>query len=373
MKMTHQYAIVFLVSLALLLIGISTAPMMFDESYYVGAAHNFIAETPSSNPVHPPLAKYFIALSIRMFGDGPFGWRFPSAVAGAMVAVSVFGLAWEMTDTLHTAYIAWLLTVANGFWFVMSRVAMLSIFELAFETAGVWAFMYAAQNDVHKNETQPSHAQKRFAQKGADSLRWFALSGALFGLSIGCRWCGVIGLLVCVAYALFYCRPFVKSVTVMAGSAILAYAVSWVPLLVREHRTLRYLFTANVFIYEFHRHAPGDPRLGEVWWSWIFRLQPQPALGYLVGNPIIGVLGLAAVVFLIWQKKLFLPALYIAHVLQWAIGVRPLTFYYYYLEAFTWLTLALAVALQGVAVRRVRLDVVTTGCAAVAFVYWCQM
>jgi hypothetical protein len=68
-----------------------------------------------------------------------------------------------------------------------------------------------------------------------------------------------------------------------------------------------------------------------------------------------------------------LPALYIAHLMQWAIGTKPLTFYYYYFEAFTWLTVALAVAMQGVAIRRVRLDVVATACALAVFVNWYAM
>ena len=355
--MPHRYAMVFLVSVAILVVGISASPIMFDEPAYVDAARNFIAGTPSVNPQHPPLAKYFIALSIKTFGDYPFGWRFPSAIAGALLALSVFGFTFTLTRTLHTSYVAWLLIMANGFWFVMGRVAMLAIYELAFEAAGVWAFMAALQKEKEQGK----------------NLHLFAASGALFGLSIGCRWVGVVGLAVCVAYALLHSRPFIKPAALMAGTAISVYAASWVPLILREHRTTRYLIMANTFIYQFHRHAEGDPRLGEAWWSWIFRFQPQPSLSYLVGNPVIGVLGLVAVAALLWQGKPLLPALYIAHVAQWAIGVKPLTFYYYYFEAFTWLTIALAVALQGVAVRRVRLDVVTTACAAASFVHWFSM
>src|SRR5580704_2217840 len=119
MTALNRYAMVFFISPAILVGGISTAPMTFDEPAYVGAARNFIAGTPSVNPEHPPLAKYFIALSIKTFGDCPFGWRFPSAVAGALLALSLFGLTFKLTDNLHTSYVAWLLIVANGFWFVM--------------------------------------------------------------------------------------------------------------------------------------------------------------------------------------------------------------------------------------------------------------
>ncbi|MFZ0684373.1 MAG: glycosyltransferase family 39 protein [Terriglobales bacterium] len=347
MTTLHRYAMVFCVSLAILVVGISTAPIMFDEPAYVGAARNFIAGTPSVNPEHPPLGKYFIALSIQTFGDYSFGWRFPSALAGALAALSIFGLTLRLTRDVHTAYVAWLLMVANGFWFVMGRVAMLAIFELAFEAAGLWVFIIAVQTK---------------------KLRWFAGCGALFGLSVGCRWVGVVGLAVCVGYVVVLCRPFVRRVAAMGAAAVSVYAASWIPLILREHRTTEYVVMANTFIYQFHRHAEGDPRIGEAWWSWIFRFQRQPSLAYLVGNPVIGILGLVALVVLLWKKQPLLPALYAAHLLQWAVGVKPLTFYYYYFEAFTWLTVALAVAMQGVTIRKVRLDVVTTACAAAAFV-----
>jgi dolichyl-phosphate-mannose-protein mannosyltransferase len=336
MKAPHKYALVFAVSLTILVAGISTAPMTFDEPAHVGAARNFLAEKPSINTEHPPLAKYFIALSIKTFGDNPLGWRFPSALAGAFLALSLFGLTLRLSEGWHTAYIAWLLTIANGFWFVMSRVALLSIFELAFEAAAVWAFVIAAH---------------------AKSARRFVLSG-------------VVGLVVCVAYAALWSRTQLKRLALMCGVASVVYAISWIPLLIREHRAAQYLIAANKFIYQFHRHAKGDPQLGEAWWSWLFRLQPQPSLLYLVGDPVIEILGLVAVVILLWRRKPLLPALYIAHVLQWAIAIKPLTFYYYYFEAFTWLTVALAVAMQRVTIKRVRLDVVVTACAMLMFVHW---
>jgi 4-amino-4-deoxy-L-arabinose transferase-like glycosyltransferase len=344
---------VFLVSLAILVGGISSAPMTYDEPAYVGAARNFIAGTASVNPEHPPLAKYFIALSIQVFGDYSFGWRFPSALAGALLALSVFGLTLTLTGSLHTSYVAWLLILANGFWYVLGRVAMLAVFELAFEAAGVWVFMVALE-----------------ALAPVQAWRWFAFSGALFGLSVASRWCGAVGLLVCLAYALFYYRPFLKSVVALSATAAAVYAASWIPLLAREHRTTRYLLEANRFIFDFHRYAKGDPRVGQMWWSWIIRFQPQPSLSYLIGNPVVGILGLIGVGVLLWQKKALLPALYFAHILQWAIAIKPLTFYYYYFEAFTWLTVASAVAMQGVTIRRVRLDVVATACAGAVFVNW---
>jgi dolichyl-phosphate-mannose-protein mannosyltransferase len=351
-----HYATVFSLSLALLVIGISStiwsAPMTFDEPAYVEAARDFIARTPSVNPEHPPLAKYVIALSIEVLGDNGFGWRLPSALAGALLALSAFGLTLRLTRDVQTAYVAWLLLIANGFWFVMGRLAMLPIYEVALETAGVWAFLIAVE-------------EQKFA--------WFLWSGALFGLSIGCRWCGAVGLLVCLAYALLadgarFIRQL-KNAIAIASTAIVVYAITWIPLIWREHRSARYWFAANAYIYEFHRSAAANARIGEAWWTWFVRFQPQPSLTYVIANPVIGVLGMVAVVTLLGRRKRLLPALYLAHVMLWASGVKHITFYYYYFEAFTWLTVALAVALEGVEIHRVRLNVVATACAVAAFVY----
>ena len=86
---------VFAISVLLLLFNLSHAPMMFDEGVYVGAAREFLTGAPSSNPEHPPLAKYFIAASIKIFGDTPFGWRFPSTLAGGLVAVGGTFFMWK--------------------------------------------------------------------------------------------------------------------------------------------------------------------------------------------------------------------------------------------------------------------------------------
>ena len=64
-----------------LLIGI-TAPdkFIFDEVHYVPAARQMlepVMPSPMLNPMHPPLAKQIIALSIHVLGDNPLGWRYP--------------------------------------------------------------------------------------------------------------------------------------------------------------------------------------------------------------------------------------------------------------------------------------------------------
>ena len=72
-------AVISLAFLALVLhrIGLPSQ-LYFDEVHYVPAARQMLEPVmpqPMLNPMHPPLAKQLIALSIHSFGDGPLGWR----------------------------------------------------------------------------------------------------------------------------------------------------------------------------------------------------------------------------------------------------------------------------------------------------------
>ena len=43
-----------------------------------------VMPAPMLNPMHPPLAKQLMALSIRTFGDVPLGWRYRSVPFGSL-------------------------------------------------------------------------------------------------------------------------------------------------------------------------------------------------------------------------------------------------------------------------------------------------
>jgi hypothetical protein len=60
-----------------------TGKIYFDEVHYVPAARQMlepVMPAPMLNPMHPPLARQLMALSIRTFGDAPLGWRYPSVL-----------------------------------------------------------------------------------------------------------------------------------------------------------------------------------------------------------------------------------------------------------------------------------------------------
>ena len=91
--------IIFVIAHFAMLVGITTPEKFyFDEVHYVPAARQMLEPVmpqPMLNPMHPPLAKQLIALSIHSFGDVPLGWRYPAVLFGALAIVAVYlcGLA----------------------------------------------------------------------------------------------------------------------------------------------------------------------------------------------------------------------------------------------------------------------------------------
>ena len=104
MKNAYLILIAFAASWGLLAINLTShngpagrTGIVFDEYGYTQAARDFIAGTPTFNPEHPPMAKYFIAVGIKTLGDNPWGWRIASTLFGAL-AVSMM-LAWVLELT----------------------------------------------------------------------------------------------------------------------------------------------------------------------------------------------------------------------------------------------------------------------------------
>src|SRR5260370_24910309 len=170
--------IIFLAAHLALLVGVTTPEkFVFDEVHYVPAARQMLEpdmSQPMLNPMHPPLAKQLIALSIRTFGDGPLGWRYPAVLFGSLAIVAIYLCGLALFASEEAAIAAALLAFFNQMVFVQSRIAMLDIFVLAFGLFGVAAFMHGFR-------------------KPRPHLM-FALAGLAFGLSAACKCSGLFAL-----------------------------------------------------------------------------------------------------------------------------------------------------------------------------------
>lgn len=138
--------------------------LVFDETYYAKDAYSllqvgyeltwpeeaddlWLAGEPQpgdegSYVVHPPLGKWLIAIGIRLFGvDSALGWRFSSAVAGALGVLLVALIAQRMFRSVFLGAFAGTLTAVEGHHLVMSRMAMLDIFLMLFVLAAFGALL----------------------------------------------------------------------------------------------------------------------------------------------------------------------------------------------------------------------------------------
>jgi dolichyl-phosphate-mannose--protein O-mannosyl transferase len=116
--------------------------LLFDEAYYPREARELLRWGTEYNRgytfiVHPPLGKWLIAASEQVFGYGPLGWRFSSAVAGTVAVVVLTRLARRLTGSTLLGLVAGLLLALDGFSFVISRLGLLDVFLQALVVSAV--------------------------------------------------------------------------------------------------------------------------------------------------------------------------------------------------------------------------------------------
>ena len=143
-------------------LGYPTNKLVFDETYYakdgwtlwkfgyetnwpegandkilIGNASDYL--TTPEFVVHPPLGKWLIGLGEQWFGMNSFGWRFLPLIFGSLLVLFTIRLARRVTRSTLIGALAGVLLTLDGLAFVMSRIALLDVFEATFIVAAVSA------------------------------------------------------------------------------------------------------------------------------------------------------------------------------------------------------------------------------------------
>lgn len=293
-----------------------------DERHYIPDARDVLrfgtesdVRVPSEDGafvVHPPLAKWFIAAGMRIFGqNSEFGWRFFGAALGALGSLILYLIAKRLWGSRSTAAVAGILLAVEGLWFVQSRVAMLDIYTAFFGLLALWLLL----------------EDRARAGPGARGPRWWRIgSGVAVGLALASKWgafptLGVLLGLAAVwelapvlgpplrrlwvsmgpdgARATFPEMPeeptrwFRRSAAVgvtFVALPVAVYVATFTPWFLDSHRYLpprcagkgqvRGWVCYQREVYDFHRNLakydkdgkPKHPYYGEVWsWPWIGR------------------------------------------------------------------------------------------------------
>jgi dolichyl-phosphate-mannose-protein mannosyltransferase len=363
--------VIFFAAHFALLVGVTTPDKFyFDEVHYVPAARQMLEpalSAPLLNPMHPPLAKQLIALSIKGFGDTPLGWRYPGVVFGSLSIVAMYLCGLALFAAQGPAVASALLAFFNQMVFVQSRIAMLDIFELAFGLFAVASFMHGFR-------------------KPRPQL-WFGLTGLACGLAIACKWSGLFVLATCMVIVAVIRLMQGWRTQFADGNADDWYRSDLWPGFRSRHFAARFLLIPAVVylatfvplygwspsdILEAQRRIFGDNTTTAIaghtymsaWPSWPLLLRPvwylfdetgddRIAAIVLLGNPLVLWPALAALVVCLrdWivtrrADAFLILSFFVGPWLAWAVLPRTLGFLYYYLPSATFASLALVYLLR---------------------------
>jgi dolichyl-phosphate-mannose-protein mannosyltransferase len=363
--------ILFLSAHLALLVGVTTPDKFyFDEVHYVPAARQMlepVLPSPMLNPMHPPLAKQLIALSIRAFGDEPLGWRYPGVLFGALAVVAMYFCGLALFAAQGPAVATALLAFFNQMLFVQSRIAMLDIFALGFGLFGVAAFLHGFRK--------------------ARPHRWFALAGLAFGLAIACKWSGLFLLAICIVivavirllqgwgtrfadreaddwyqpdqwpgfryYHFAVCFILIPGIVYLATFLPL-YGLSLTDLVEAQRRIFADNTTTAIAGHTYMSSWPSWPFLVRPVWYLFDKIgDDRIAAVVFLGNPLVlwPALPALAVCLRDWivtrrAAAFLILSFWSGSWLAWALLPRTLSFLYYYLPSATLASLALVYVLR---------------------------
>jgi dolichyl-phosphate-mannose-protein mannosyltransferase len=180
---------------------------LFDEAYYPPEARELLIWGHEYNRgysfiVHPPLGKWLIAAGEQLFGYNSFGWRFPSAIAGAIAVVVLVRLARRLTGSTFLGLVAGLLLTVDAFSFTLARIGLLDVF-LQVLVLGAVACLVVDRDVVRARVRAAGEVASGFA---LGPRGWRIAAGFLFGCACAVKWSGVWFLAFFAVLSLFWDR-----------------------------------------------------------------------------------------------------------------------------------------------------------------------
>ncbi|MEI6427569.1 MAG: phospholipid carrier-dependent glycosyltransferase [Pseudanabaena sp. ELA607] len=239
--------------------------VVFDEVYYPTFAQNYLRGEPLFD-AHPPLTKYLIALGIQILGYHPLGYRWISALAGALTPIIVYGLVRAVGGKHNWAWLAGWFTALDGLLLVESRYGLINIYVVFFGLCTHLTTAWAVR-----------------AESWRQRWLWTVAAGIFLGATVSAKWTGLgygialIGLLS-LLWGRFRKLPSIPQLLI--GGVILpvlVYGLQWWPHL--QINTPHSILEIHQQIFNFHQNLGADTSepvhpYCSTWWSWPLLLRP---------------------------------------------------------------------------------------------------
>ncbi len=150
-----------------------------------GNLHGLWTSDPSM-VVHPEVGKYIIGVTELVAGFTPFGWRLASAIIGSLMVMVMIRLTRRVTGSTMLGLVAGLLMCFDGLQFVLSRLALLDIFEAFFVLCAVSCMV--ADRDWFRERLASSIEPVAGWRPRYLWRPWLLAAGVWWGLAIGTKW-----------------------------------------------------------------------------------------------------------------------------------------------------------------------------------------
>jgi dolichyl-phosphate-mannose--protein O-mannosyl transferase len=238
----------------------------------VADLHGLFTNDPSM-VVHPEVGKWLIGLAELTAGMTPFGWRLASAIIGSLMVMVMIRLARRVTGSTLLGLVAGVLMCFDGLQLVLSRLALLDIFEAFFVLCAI-SCLVADRDWFRARLASRLGPDGTFTGWGPRVLwrPWLVLAGVWWGLALGTKWSAIFPL---AAFGLLFWlwsagarrsfgvrRALWRSALVDAAPAVLSVVL--LPLVVYVATWTGWLLHAGV--YEQHL---SNTQYGPYWGSYL--------------------------------------------------------------------------------------------------------
>lgn len=332
---------------------------IFDEVYHAFTAEQILKWSPAAwewwNPpptgfayewTHPPLAKEFMVISMMIFGDNSFAWRFFSALFGFCSIVIIYLIARKLFNRT-VAIFSGAVASLSGLLLVMSRIAMNDSYFLFFSLLAIYLFL---------------------------NKRNF-LAGISLGFSIASKWTGffamgiIFVLWIIQNYKNINIGSMLKNVLILIFIPFILYLASYIPFFLQKHTppgtnfsNLQTFTELQQQMWWYHTTLKATHAYQSTPVQWVFDLRPvwlyvnyqgnQIANIYTLDNPFVSWFGILSILWLIYElfkkfsfPKFFVAFSYLSFFIFWVHSPRVM-FNYHYLASTAILSIALGVILN---------------------------